>query len=854
MADEFRVDRRGTKQSLRARNLALVLQSVAAGDGVVSRADIRRSTGLPSATVSEVVGDLVARKVVREVGQARSNGGKPATLLALDRDHHLFIGVHIGRSQIVASRVTLGGRIQESVRLGYNPTDNPIPPAAEAVARLSATASGTVSSIGLATPGIVTSEGVLTQALNYGWSMMPFGEQLSQACGGLPVHVINDSNAVALSEVVLSDRSRVSLVLLWLGTGIGAGIVLEDRLYEGHGHRAGEIGHVDTGTDALCVCGRTGCLEAVAGLFAIVGDADAATVDDFVRGRPNTHAARALAHRVQRAARELARLVSTLAATLDVADFIVGGPLVTHAIGPAVLAAINDELSARTVPGFSTVRVEFSEFGGYDVVIGAAAHAMCQELGVMVTLPDAVSDGSAPSSGRPNEEEEMALSQHFRQRATAVALAASLATAGCGAADGDSLVVEVWTHEFAPLQKALQEKWIPEYEKANPGTKIKLTSIPFAGVVSYDSKLLSALSSGKGPDVWDMGDWNYDSFHKGGYLEPIDPTVFGYASDKELIDSYQPGATKAVERDGKLVGLFSEFNTLNLFYNTDVFAQAGIPPLPADKPVSWEQLGEIGKKLRVENNGKVERTGFQFGFFANFRSPQWYAQNFYTLMRQYGQDDLYVDGKPAATTEPVVKAFKLIHDYTFEYKAYDPTFLNNWFADVPQGRAAMVQAGTWYPASAKESNPNFKFAVAPNPVVDPDDPSTYQNISWLWGWSVNAKSPTPQKAAAQKFLAFILGKKGETAQAAYWFEQAGFLQPSKAFLESDAYRDALKESPWLKLWIDAFNTYKIAPVQHSYDEPGAALVRAIDRVIYDKATPEAAAQSLQQELSRLDSQ
>ncbi|WP_436499998.1 ROK family protein [Actinokineospora sp. HUAS TT18] len=851
MTEELRVDRRGTKQSLRVRNLALVLQSVAAGDGAVSRADIRRSTGLPSATVSEVIADLVERKVVREVGQARSSGGKPATLLALDRDHHLFIGVHVGRNQLVASRVTLGGRIQETVCLPYQAGDNPIPLAAEAVAQLCR--DGEVSAIGLATPGVVTREGVLTQALNYGWSMVPFGDQLSKACAGLPVHVINDSNAVALSEVVLSDRSRVSLVLLWLGTGIGAGIVLEDRLYEGHGHRAGEIGHIDTGADAFCICGRTGCLEAIAALHAIVGDADDSTVDEFVRGRTTTHPARRLAHRVRRAAKELARLVTTLEATLDVADFIIGGPMATHPIGPSVLAAVNDELSARTMPGFSTVRVEFSEFGAHDVVIGAAAHAMCQELGVMVTLPDAAIGASAPKTqpSRPNEEEEMALSQHVAVRAAAVALTASLATAGCGT-DSDTLVVEVWTHEFAPLQKALQEKWIPEYEKANPGTKIKLTSIPFAGVVSYDSKLLSALSSGKGPDVWDMGDWNYSSFNKSGFLEPIDAAAFGYGSDKELIDAYQPGATKAIEKDGKLYGLFSEFNTLNLFYNTEVFEKAGIPPLPADKPVSWEQLGAIGQKLRVENGGKIERTGFQFGFFANFRSPQWYAQNFYTLMRQYGQDDLYVDGKPAATSEAVVKAFKLIHDYTFQYKAYDPTFLNNWFADVPQGRAAMVQAGTWYPASAKESNPNFKFAVAPNPVVNPDDPSTYQNISWLWGWSVNAKSPSPQKAAAQKFLAFVLGKKGETAQAAYWFEHAGFLQPSKAFLESDAYQAALKESPWLKLWIDAFDKYKIAPVPHSYDEPGAALVRAIDRVIYDKVSPSDAAQSLQQELSRLD--
>jgi ABC-type glycerol-3-phosphate transport system substrate-binding protein len=105
--------------------------------------------------------------------------------------------------------------------------------------------------------------------------------------------------------------------------------------------------------------------------------------------------------------------------------------------------------------------------------------------------------------------------------------------------------------------------------------------------------------------------------------------------------------------------------------------------------------------------------------------------------------------------------------------------------------------------------------------------------------------------AAQQFIAFILGKKGETDQAAWWFENLGYLQPSVAFLESDAYATALEESPWLQLWVDAFDNYEIGPVQHSYDEAGAALARAIDRVIYDQQSAEETAAQLQNELERL---
>jgi len=417
-------------------------------------------------------------------------------------------------------------------------------------------------------------------------------------------------------------------------------------------------------------------------------------------------------------------------------------------------------------------------------------------------------------------------------------------------------VLEVWTHEFPPLQDSFTNKWIPEFEASHPGVKVKMTAIPFAGVVAYDAKLLAALSSGEGPDLWDMGDWNYKKFMDNDFLAPLDPAVFGYASDQELNDAFAPGSMTVFVKDGKVYGLFSEFNTLAMFYNKDMYEAAGIEPLAEDKPISWDQLGEIGQKLYKEDasTGAIQQMGYQFGFFANYRSPQWYAQNYYAIMRQYGQDDLYVDGKPAANSEAAVNAFQVIYDLTYKYKAYDPTFINNWFADVPQGRAGSVLAGTWYEPAAKQNNPDFNFGVSPHPVVDPDNPDTYKNIEWSWGWSVNNQKPPEQQKLAQEFMATMLGKKGEVDQAAWWFDNLGYMQPSTAFLESDVYQKTLQEKPWLKLWVDAFDTYDIGYVQHSYDEAGLALMRAIDRMIYDGMSAQDTADILQAELERLGSQ
>ena len=248
---------------------------------------------------------------------------------------------------------------------------------------------------------------------------------------------------------------------------------------------------------------------------------------------------------------------------------------------------------------------------------------------------------------------------------------------------------------------------------------------------------------------------------------------------------------------------------------------------------------------------QLRRVGYQFGFFANFRSPQWYAQGFYALLRQYGQNDLYIDGAPAANTEAAVKAFQVMYDYTWTHKAYDPSFISNWFADLPQGRVGMVLAGTWFPPAASPNNPDWEVAVAPHPVVDPDDPATYHNIQWAWGWSVNANASAERQQLAQEFLAFIVGKKGETEQAAWWFANLGYTHPSNAFLESDAYAAKLESDPWLQVWVDAFEDYDIQYIQHMYDQAGQALLRAIDRVIYDGMSAADTANLLQGELERM---
>ncbi len=414
-------------------------------------------------------------------------------------------------------------------------------------------------------------------------------------------------------------------------------------------------------------------------------------------------------------------------------------------------------------------------------------------------------------------------------------------------------VLVLWTHEYSTFSGGLKDKWIPEFEASHPGVKVKYEVFPYSGsIVSYDTKLLAEVSSGGGPDVWAMASSNFTEvkYIEAGLLAPLDPEIFGYGSVEEIVNDYPSNSLTVFLKDGEIFALPNEVTTLCLFYNKTMFDDAGIPYLPEDKPVSWQTIAEISQQLLETDaaSNAPTKMGYQFGFFANYPASEWYIQDFYPVMRQYGQDDLFLEGKPAGQSDAMIKAFQLFYDFKHTYHAYDPYFITDWFSDFSNGRVAMVTAGPWYPSAILATNPDVRFGVAPHPVVDPEDQSTYKNILYSFGWVINANRDPEQQKLAQEFLAFILGKKEESEQHLWWFDHVGVIQPSKAFLDSPGYQATLRQNPWMNCFIDTFDDYQVNYYQHSSDEAGTALVRAINRVIYDKVSPQDTAKLLQNEL------
>lgn len=385
-ATSLRVQRKATRSDTRRQNRRFVLQQIYAATPT-TRADIARTTGLTPATVSDLVSELVDEGLVTEMGTAPSAGGKPPTLLAISSDTHHLVTIDLSGRHWTGSVLNLRREAIETVSaraLGHRGA-----PAVEAacqfVQQLLAAASVPVLGVGIATPGVVTADGTVIEATDLDWHGIAVGNVLSERFD-LSVHVINDSRAIALAEYSLGDHGTENLFVVKVGTGVGAGIVLDGRLYRGEGFAAGEIGHIAVlapkdGEDSAITLEDVASAPAMAEQVGFSTDSLDAT-DVFRRIGSELNAGSAAArHAVDRSGEYLGIVLASVTGILDIHHIVIAGPAV-H-LGTPFLDAATQALSKRVLPAVAS-RVEIS-FGTIEQAAeqGAAMLVLNREIGIL---------------------------------------------------------------------------------------------------------------------------------------------------------------------------------------------------------------------------------------------------------------------------------------------------------------------------------------------------------------------------------------------------------------------------------------------------------------------------------------
>ena len=288
-------------RTMREMNRALVLEMIRR-ESTVSRSDVARRSALTKPTVSAIVDILIGEGLVREVGfgASESRKGRRSRLLALNDAAAAFVGVHFGVRQTSVAVADARGRIRatrvvSSFRDRFADAMKEVPRLVKEALREARLVRSRLEGIGVAIPGLVDqASGTCVLAPNLRWFDAPVRDALSGQLDA-PTSVRNIAQTAAIAEGrVGAAHGKRSFVWVYVGSGVGAAIVVDGRVVYGKHGYSGELGHcavVDNGIQ--CGCGGIGCLETVASGSAIEAAARA-SLSKPIRGRrgaakPNAH-------------------------------------------------------------------------------------------------------------------------------------------------------------------------------------------------------------------------------------------------------------------------------------------------------------------------------------------------------------------------------------------------------------------------------------------------------------------------------------------------------------------------------------------------------------------------------------
>ncbi len=387
----------GDQQLVKRINRSVLLRLIRSEPGL-SRARLALKSGLTKSTVSTAVRELLDEGWLTEDGISAASGlGRPSTPLHINASARGLVGVEVAVDCLRVASVSLLGEVLWSHE---EPLQNPKPEAVCAqVAALVAKAQAELAQrgfllcgVGLGLPGAFEeATGILRFAPNLGWRNLVLAPLMAQAFADaglpdVPVHIQNEADAAALSEYEFAHKENSdALIFVTCDVGVGAGIVLDDRLYTGSQGLAGEIGHTILQFDGpLCSCGRKGCAETFIGARAL-GEELRVTGKLDVAGR------------------YLGVLIQNLWTSFNPAVLVVGGrSCVRH---PGLVA-----IAQRTLQDFATSAgmpppvVRPASYGLLAAAVGAAAMVLHRYMRPIQTSSQTGSQTTSQKSSKPRSQ------------------------------------------------------------------------------------------------------------------------------------------------------------------------------------------------------------------------------------------------------------------------------------------------------------------------------------------------------------------------------------------------------------------------------------------------------------------
>ncbi|WP_405649883.1 ABC transporter substrate-binding protein [Streptomyces sp. NBC_00019] len=334
----------------------------------------------------------------------------------------------------------------------------------------------------------------------------------------------------------------------------------------------------------------------------------------------------------------------------------------------------------------------------------------------------------------------------------AVTLSLALAASACGGGSSNGggsndspKTLTYWaSNQGASIEvdkKVLQPE-LDKFEKQT-GIKVKLEVVPWSDLLN---RILTATTSGQGPDVLNIGNTWSASLQATGALLPWDAKNFAKIGGRDRFVDSALGSTGAEGKDPSAVPLYSM--AYALYYNKKMFADAGI----AQPPATWAELAADGEKL--SKDGK-------WGLGAEGSNPSENIHHVFVFAQQHGADFFTADGKPDFTSDGVVTAVKQYVDLMAKDKVIAPGNAeyaqNQSVSDFAKGKTAML---LWQSASANLKSQGMSeddYGIAPVPVQSGTPGTGAQVNSMVAGINLAVFKNTDNLDGATQFVKFMTG-------------------------------------------------------------------------------------------------
>lgn len=251
-------------------NLVKIFQTVRA-KGPISRADVAKLINLSPTTVSTLVEELIGMGLLESTGVGKSSGGRRPLMLLFRPNARLTIGVDINEKSIAVGCCDLDGNVTHKTSFApdYSSKKNLVAGTIYGINQILQQVDNDTSKIlgiGIAIPGLLDKERTsLIYSASLDVSNIPLIAELEQYLK-LPIRLENDMNAAAFGESLLgAGRNTDNLVYISVARGIGAGVIIDNKIFAGGSGNAGELGHMNIDPNGpICECGNKGCLGVLA--------------------------------------------------------------------------------------------------------------------------------------------------------------------------------------------------------------------------------------------------------------------------------------------------------------------------------------------------------------------------------------------------------------------------------------------------------------------------------------------------------------------------------------------------------------------------------------------------------------